>query len=100
MRPTLVAVLLAVTVTPLLTTPAATAEPDMDTVRCTAIRDSAQCTARPDCWFDAKGGKGCLAGERPAEDRCVVHTSQSICDTSTLGCTWNAADETCVSKSN
>ena len=98
MRSILVAFLLAVST--LTSTAAIAAEPDMDTVRCTAVRDSAQCTARADCWYDAKGGKGCLKGPRPDENPCQVHTSQSICDISTLGCVWNEAESTCVQKPN
>ena len=98
MRFTLVAFLLALST--LISTAAIAAEPDMDTVRCTAVRDSAQCTARPDCWFDAKGGKGCLKGPRPDDDACLAHSSQSICDVSSLGCTWKAAENKCVSKAN
>ena len=70
-------------------------------VRCTAIRDSAMCAERSDCWYDAKDNKGCLNGPRPAEDACSVHGSESICaaDTS-LGCAWNAGDKKCVTKAN
>jgi hypothetical protein len=70
-------------------------------VRCSAIRDSAMCAERPDCWYDAKDNKGCLDGPRPAEDACSVHGSESICaaDTS-LGCAWNADDKKCVTKTN
>lgn len=67
-------------------------------VRCSAIRDSAMCVAEPSCWYDAANNKGCLDGPRPAEDRCAVHGSESICNTSSFGCTWNAGDSTCVSK--
>ena len=98
MRSLFVAFLLALS--SLVSTAAIAAEPDMDTVRCTAVRDSAQCTARPDCWYDAKGGKGCLKGPRPDEDLCQVHGSQSICNVSTLGCTWNEAESKCVRKAN
>lgn len=96
MRSTLVAFLLALSIP----APIVAAEPNMDTVRCTAIRDSAQCVSRSDCWYDAKGGKGCLKGPRPAENACAVHGSQSICNASTLGCTWSTSDNTCVSKAN
>jgi len=75
-------------------------EPDMDTVRCTAVRDSAQCVSRSDCWYDAANGKGCLNGPRPDENACQVHGSQSICDASTLNCAWSASDNKCVSKAN
>lgn len=98
MRSILVALLLALS-TP-TSTPAVAAETNMDTERCTAIRDSAQCVARSDCWYDAVKGKGCLKGPRPDEDACHVHGSQSICNVSTLGCTWNASDNKCVSTAN
>ncbi len=98
MRSILVAFLLALST--LMSTAAVAAEPDTDTVRCTAIRDAAQCVSRSDCWYDAKGGKGCLKGSRPDEDACQVHGSRSICNASTLGCTWNEADSKCVSKAN
>lgn len=98
MRSLFVAFLLALS--SVVSTAAIAAEPDMDTVRCTAVRDSAQCTARPDCWYDAKGGKGCLKGPRPDENPCQVHGSQSICNTSSLGCTWNASENACVRKTN
>lgn len=94
MRSTLVAFLLALSIL----APAAAAEPDAEAMRCTAIRDSAMCVARPDCWYDAINGKGCLKGPRPAEDACTVHGSQSICNASTLGCTWNTSNNTCVGK--
>jgi len=98
MRLTLVAFLLALSA--LVSTGAKAAEPDMDTVRCTAIRDSAQCVSRSDCWYDAANGKGCLKGPRPDDNPCQVHGSQSICDVSTLGCTWNEAENKCVRKTN
>lgn len=82
----------------LVSTDAAAAEPDMDTVRCTAVRDSAQCASRPDCWYDAANGKGCLDGPAPATDRCASHQGESTCNTSSFGCAWNAGEEACVSK--
>jgi hypothetical protein len=98
MRSILVAFLLALSA--LFSDGAAAAEPDMDTVRCTAIRDSAQCVSRSDCWYDAVNNKGCLKGPRPDEDACQVHGSQSICNVSTLGCAWNEAESKCVSTAN
>ncbi len=67
-------------------------------VRCQAIRDSAMCVAEPSCWYDAANNKGCLPGPRPAEDACAVHHGESTCNLSSLGCAWNAADKTCVTK--
>ena len=67
-------------------------------VRCSAIRDSAMCVSEPSCWYDAKGNKGCLDGPRPDEDRCIVHESESTCNTSTLSCAWNGAASKCASK--
>ena len=67
-------------------------------IRCQAIRDSAMCAAQPECWFDAANNKGCLPGPAPASDPCSNHSGESICNTSSFGCTWNAGDETCVSK--
>jgi hypothetical protein len=67
-------------------------------VRCQAIRDSAQCAAQPECWYDAANNKGCLPGPPPAVDRCGNHSSESVCSTSSFGCTWNAGDEKCESK--
>ena len=67
-------------------------------VRCQAIRDSARCAAQPECWYDAANNKGCLPGPPPAVDRCGNHSSESVCNTSSFGCTWNAGDEKCVSK--
>lgn len=92
MRSTLVAFLLASSV--LMTGGGAEAEK----TRCTAIRDSAMCTAEPDCWYDAANNKGCLDGPRPAEDRCAVHGSQSICNSSSFGCAWDAASSKCAAK--
>lgn len=69
-------------------------------VRCTAIRDSAMCAAEPHCWYDAANGKGCLDGPAPARDGCAVHGSEAICNTSTLGCTWVAAESKCASKAD
>lgn len=67
-------------------------------VRCRSIRDSAMCLAEPTCWYDAANHKGCQEGPRPEEDRCAVHSSEGICNTSSFGCTWNAADSKCVTK--
>jgi hypothetical protein len=67
-------------------------------VRCSAIRDSAMCVAEPTCWYDAAHNNGCVDGPRPAEDRCGVHGSETICNTSSFGCAWNAAESKCVSK--
>ena len=67
-------------------------------VRCQAIRDSAQCVAEPNCWYDAANNKGCLPGPRPDEDRCAVHSSESTCDTSSFGCAWDGTAEKCASK--
>ncbi|ODR98003.1 hypothetical protein AUC68_10880 [Methyloceanibacter methanicus] len=82
----------------LISTGAFAAEPDMDTVRCSAVRDSAQCAARPDCWYDAANGKGCLDGPAPAVDPCASHQGESTCNTSSFGCAWNTDAEACVSK--
>ena len=67
-------------------------------IRCQAIRDSAMCVAEPTCWYDAVNNKGCLPGPRPDEDGCAVHGGKSTCNTSSLGCAWNAADEKCAAK--
>lgn len=67
-------------------------------VRCSAIRDSAMCVSEPDCWYDAANNKGCLDGPRPDEDRCAVHGSESTCNTSSFGCSWDAGAEKCASK--
>jgi len=69
-------------------------------VRCSAIRDSAMCVSEPTCWYDAVNGQGCSEGPRPAEDACAVHDSESICDTSSFGCTWNTGDKKCATKPN
>ena len=67
-------------------------------VRCSAIRDSAMCAAEPTCWYDAANNKGCVDGPLPVVDRCASHLGESTCNTSSFGCTWNASEETCVSK--
>ena len=67
-------------------------------VRCQAIRDSAQCVAEPNCWYDAANNKGCLPGPRPDEDRCAVHSSESTCNTSSFGCAWDGSAEKCASR--
>ncbi|MEM7192201.1 MAG: hypothetical protein AAF405_04940 [Pseudomonadota bacterium] len=67
-------------------------------VRCSAIRDSAQCVSDSRCWYDAANNKGCLDGPAPANDRCAVHGSTSICNASSFGCSWNADAGKCVSK--
>ena len=67
-------------------------------VRCSAIRDSALCTAEPDCWYDAAHNKGCLDGPAPNVDRCNSHLGESTCNTSSFGCSWNADEKKCVSK--
>ena len=69
-------------------------------VRCQAIRDSAMCVSEPTCWYDATNNKGCLPGPRPDENPCGVHSGESICNGSALGCTWNAAEDKCVTKSD
>ncbi len=67
-------------------------------VRCSAIRDSALCAAEPSCWYDAAHNKGCVDGPPPDVNPCAVHGSQSTCDTSSLGCKWNADESDCVPK--
>ena len=67
-------------------------------IRCQAIRDSARCAAQPECWYDAANNKGCLPGPAPAWDRCANHSGESVCNTSSFGCTWNTNDQKCVSK--
>ena len=69
-------------------------------VRCSAIRDSAMCVSEPTCWYDAANNKGCLEGPRPGENACGVHGGESICNTSTLGCMWDAGGKKCVGKPN
>jgi hypothetical protein len=73
---------------------------DAEKVRCSAIRDSAMCVSEPTCWYDAVNNKGCLDGPRPDEDACAVHGGESTCNTSSLGCAWNAGDTKCVTKPN
>jgi hypothetical protein len=66
--------------------------------RCTAVRDSAICASRSDCYYDVNG-KGCLAGKRPAEDACASHGSKSVCELDvSLGCRWDDAKSACASK--
>jgi hypothetical protein len=68
--------------------------------RCTAVRDSAICAGRSDCYYDVNG-KGCLPGTRPAEDACASHGSKSICELDvSLGCQWDEAKSACASKDN
>ncbi len=93
MRSTMFAFLLAFLAMTFGGTPA-----DAEEVRCQAIRDSAMCVSEPTCWYDAANNKGCLPGPRPDEDACGVHGGESTCNTSSLGCAWNAADEKCVTK--
>jgi hypothetical protein len=95
MRLTIVAFFLALTGMPFSLSPASA-----ETVRCQAIRDSAMCVSEPTCWYDAVNNKGCLPGPRPDEDRCEVHGSESICNTSSFGCAWNAADQKCATKAD
>jgi hypothetical protein len=66
--------------------------------RCTAVRDSAICAGRSDCYYDVNG-KGCLAGQRPAEDACASHGSKSVCELDvSLGCKWDDASSACATK--
>jgi hypothetical protein len=95
MRPTVFVFLLTAATMIFAGTPA-----NAEKVRCTAIRDSAICTAEPGCWYDAANNKGCQDGPPPAQDRCAVHESESTCNTSSFGCAWNAGDESCTTKSN
>lgn len=67
-------------------------------IRCQAIRDSARCAAQPECWYDAPNNQGCQPGPAPASDRCMSHSSESVCKTSSFGCAWNAGEEKCVTK--
>jgi len=93
MRSAFVAISLAILALTLGGTPA-----DAKEVRCQAIRDSAMCVTEPTCWYDAVNNKGCLPGPRPDEDACGVHGGESTCNTSSLGCAWNAADNKCAAK--
>lgn len=94
MRPMICAFLLALLATTFSVSPASA-----EKVRCSAIRDSAMCVSEPTCWYDVNG-QGCSEGTRPAEDACAVHDSESTCDTSSFGCTWDTGGKTCVSKPN
>ena len=95
MRSMIVAFLLSLIATTFAVSPAAA-----EKVRCPAIRDSAMCVAESTCWYDAANNKGCLEGPRPDENACGVHGGESICNTSTLDCMWDAGGNTCVSKPN
>jgi hypothetical protein len=66
--------------------------------RCSAIRDSAICAGRSDCYYDVNG-RGCLQGARPYEDACAAHSDKAVCDTDiSLGCKWDGAKNACASK--
>lgn len=67
-------------------------------LRCQAIRDSAMCVTHPECWYDAADAKGCLPGPAPASDPCSNHHGESVCNSSSFGCAWNAGEKKCVSK--
>jgi len=95
MRSTVVTFFLALMAMAFSFTPA-----NAEKVRCQAIRDSAMCVSEPTCWYDAANNKGCLPGPNPDKNPCAVHSSDSICSVSALGCKWDPADKKCVSKSN
>ena len=72
----------------LLTAVPAYALPVTSTDVCAEIRDSAVCLmAEPKCHWSGPE-RDCLDGPPPPQDACVVHSSESICRFSTLGCVW------------
>jgi hypothetical protein len=69
-------------------------------VKCSSIRDSAMCLEDSSCHFDVNK-RHCLDGPAPKQNPCAVHEGKSLCVTDTsLGCTWSAADNKCVAKSD
>ena len=82
-----------------LTAPPAYALPVTSTDVCAEIRDAAVCVmAAPKCHWSGEE-RDCLDGPAPAQDACIVHSSESICSVSTLDCVWDA-DKGCTAKPN
>ena len=72
----------------LLTAFPAYALPVTSTDVCVEIRDAAVCVmAEPKCHWSGEE-RDCLDGPAPPQDACIVHSSESICSVSTLGCVW------------
>lgn len=70
----------------------------VEAANCSAIRDSAECAAKPGCHFDVDK-PGCYEGPLPSGDVCAVHVDKVVCSTDTsLNCTWNAEKKKCVTK--
>ena len=64
---------------------------------CAEIRDAAVCVmAEPKCHWSGEE-RDCLDGPAPPQDGCVVHSSESICNVSALGCVWTK-DKGCTAK--
>jgi hypothetical protein len=59
--------------------------------------DSAICLSLPDCHWDGEK-RGCYPGPGEKQDACAAHESQSICNTSSLGCKWSDTANKCESK--
>jgi len=63
-----------------------------------ATGDSAICLSLPNCHWDGEK-RGCYPGPGEKQDACAAHGSQSICNTSSLGCQWSDTANKCESKS-
>jgi hypothetical protein len=63
------------------------------------IGDAALCLADPNCHWDGEK-RGCYPGPLPKKNICIVHEDKAICDTSSLGCKWSDATNTCESKTD
>jgi hypothetical protein len=69
-------------------------------VKCSSIRDAAMCLEQSGCHYDVNK-RHCVEGPAPKQDPCRAHEGKSLCMTDmSLGCTWSATDNKCVTKSN
>jgi hypothetical protein len=63
-----------------------------------ATGDSAICASDPNCHWDVNK-RGCYPGPLDAPDACSAHSDKGICESdTTLGCTWSADKNECVTK--
>lgn len=61
------------------------------------IRDSALCTANPNCHWDYER-RGCYPGPLARENPCAVHEDSKVCETDVaIGCKWNTERNKCES---
>jgi hypothetical protein len=61
------------------------------------VRDSALCTANPNCHWDYER-RGCYPGPLARGNPCAVHEDSKVCQTDVaIGCKWNTESNKCES---